>query len=148
MDAALQQRYPFIYQQFTLTPWIESFLGRSTDQLLALGEHRIVMSSKFLTVAHISEVPEGGQLRIELEDKEILLCHHEGEIFALDYYCSHDHLGLEGGTFEGGAIVCPYHGAEFCLRTGDVKAGPAWEAIDTYPVKIEDDVIVLVETSQ
>ena len=56
----------------------------------------------------------------------------------LDYrYFLIDQLDLEGGTFEGDTIVCPYHGAEFCLKNGEVRAGPAWEAIDTYPVKID-----------
>ena len=103
------------------------------------------MTSEMITLAHISELPEGTQLRVELEDKELLLCHYEGQIYAIDYYCTHDHLGLEGGTFEDGAIVCPYHGAEFCLKNGAVKAGPAWEPIAVYPVKVEADLIRIIE---
>jgi 3-phenylpropionate/trans-cinnamate dioxygenase ferredoxin subunit len=120
----------------------------SINGVPAFHDDRIFMRSKFLTVAHISELPEGGQLRVELEDKEILLCHHDGEIYALDYYCSHDRLSLEGGTFEGDTIVCPYHGAEFCLKNGEVRAGPAWEAIDTYPVKIDAELILIAESDQ
>jgi 3-phenylpropionate/trans-cinnamate dioxygenase ferredoxin subunit len=39
---------------------------------------------------------------------------------------------------EGGEIVCPRHGARFCLRTGKVLAPPAYEDIDTYPVRVAD----------
>ena len=101
------------------------------------------MSNNTVTVAHISELPEGGQLKVDLEDRELLLCRFEEQVYAIDYYCSHDQLGLEGGELERGCIVCPYHGAEFCLKTGEAMASPAWEAIPVYPVTIENDLIKL-----
>ena len=55
------------------------------------------MSNHTVTVAHISELPEGGQLKVDLEDRELLLCRFEEQVYAIDYYCSHDQLGLEGG---------------------------------------------------
>jgi len=48
---------------------------------------------------------------------------------------------LEGGFIRNGCITCPYHGAEFDLRDGYVKAPPAFEAIKTYPVKTYQDTI-------
>jgi len=48
------------------------------------------MTSEFIIAAHISEVPEGGQLRLELPDQEVLICNVSGEYFAIDYYCSHE----------------------------------------------------------
>lgn len=101
------------------------------------------MTSEFIIAAHISEVPSGGQLRVEFPDQEILICNVAGEYFAIDYYCSHDALGLEGGIIENDCITCPYHGAEFCLRSGKVMASPAWQDIRVYPVIVEDDLIKL-----
>jgi nitrite reductase/ring-hydroxylating ferredoxin subunit len=33
-----------------------------------------------------------------------------------------------------GTVQCPWHGSHFDVTTGDVKAGPAKEGIQTYPL--------------
>ena len=33
-----------------------------------------------------------------------------------------------------GTVQCPWHGSQFDVRTGEVKAGPAVQAIRTYAV--------------
>ncbi len=83
------------------------------------------MSDNYHIVAALSEMSEGHQMYIELDGEEILLCQHEGEYFAINYFCSHAEFGLEGGSIRDGCITCPYHGAEFCLKDGSVQAPPA-----------------------
>ena len=94
-----------------------------------------------ITLASLSELPDGGQLRVDLEDRTLLLVHHGGTIYAIDYYCTHDELGLEGGDLHDGCITCPYHGAEFRLADGEVLAPPAWEPIQTYAVTVSEQLI-------
>ncbi len=101
------------------------------------------MTEPFHVVAATSELEDGGQMHIELDGREILLCRYEGEFYAIDYYCSHEEFALEGGEIADGCITCPYHGAMFCLKTGAVAAPPAWEAIATYPVKVENDTVAV-----
>ncbi len=105
------------------------------------------MSDDFYVVAATSEVPEGGQLYVELNGEEILVCQHEGNYYAISYYCSHAEFTLEGGYLRNGCITCPYHGAEFSLTDGSVQAPPAFEPIKTYPIKIENDTIKLSSTA-
>ena len=45
---------------------------------------------------------------------------------------------IAGGTVEGGEIVCPRHGARFCLRTGQALTPPAYEPIRVFETKISD----------
>ena len=59
----------------------------------------------------------------------------------MSYFCSHDQFTLEGGTISNSCITCPYHGAEFSLKTGEVLAPPAFEPIRCYPTRVENDVI-------
>ncbi|MDG1205833.1 MAG: Rieske 2Fe-2S domain-containing protein [Pseudomonadales bacterium] len=101
------------------------------------------MSDTYHVVAALSEMSEGHQMYIELDGEEILLCQHEGEYFAINYFCSHAEFGLEGGSIRDGCITCPYHGAEFCLKDGSVQAPPAFEGIKTYPLKIVDETIAI-----
>ena len=38
-------------------------------------------------------------------------------------------------------VVCPHHGAEFCIRTGAVLSPPAYEDIATFPVRVEHGTV-------
>ena len=38
-------------------------------------------------------------------------------------------------------IVCPRHGARFCIRTGAALTAPAYEPTDTFPVRVENGEI-------
>ena len=96
---------------------------------------------KYYPVASTSELNDTGQLHINLNGEEILLCRAEDEYFAISYYCSHEALTLEGGMINNRCITCPYHGAEFNLETGEVLAPPAWENINTYPTTIKEEII-------
>ncbi|MFT7687387.1 MAG: nitrite reductase/ring-hydroxylating ferredoxin subunit [Candidatus Azotimanducaceae bacterium] len=101
------------------------------------------MTQQFYVVAAKSEIPEGGQMFIQLDEEEILLCHHNSHYYAIAYHCSHAEFTLEGGTMHNDCITCPYHGAEFSLTDGSVQTPPAWEGIRTYPVKVEDETILV-----
>jgi 3-phenylpropionate/trans-cinnamate dioxygenase ferredoxin component len=61
------------------------------------------------------------------------------EYFAIDDICTHDGAPLTGGEIEGSEIICPRHGARFCLRTGEALSPPAYEPVRAYQTKIEDD---------
>jgi nitrite reductase/ring-hydroxylating ferredoxin subunit len=37
-----------------------------------------------------------------------------------------------------GTVQCPWHGSQFDVRSGAVKAGPAKESIGTYQVEERD----------
>lgn len=67
---------------------------------------------------------------------ELLLLNIEGEIFAVENVCPHDNGQLHEGPVEGTDIICPRHGARFCLRTGEVLAPPATEDIDNFPTRV------------
>lgn len=101
------------------------------------------MSETYYVVAATADLLDPPQMHVDLNGEEILLCREGENYFAIAYYCSHEALTLEGGAISNGCITCPYHGAEFNLKTGEVMAPPAWEAIRTYPVKIENDTIAI-----
>ena len=99
------------------------------------------MATKFYPVADKSEFSDNDQLHVSLNDEEILLCREEEAYFAISYYCSHATLSLEGGYIYKSKIICPYHGAEFCLKTGNALTPPAYEEIKKYPLSIEGTTI-------
>ena len=81
-------------------------------------------------------------------DLEIGVYNCNGELFALEDRCSHDDGPLCEGTWdeERCLVVCPRHGSEFDLRNGVPRSLPAYVAVKTFPVRVEDG-IVLIEIS-
>ena len=69
-----------------------------------------------------------------------------GDLHALEDRCSHDDGPLCEGVWEKErcVVVCPRHGSEFDLRTGVPLSLPAYVPVKTFPVRVEDG-IVLVE---
>jgi 3-phenylpropionate/trans-cinnamate dioxygenase ferredoxin subunit len=60
-----------------------------------------------------------------------------GRYFAVEDVCTHDGAELVGGAIEGTEIMCPRHGARFCLLTGAALSPPAYEPVRVFATKIE-----------
>ena len=66
-----------------------------------------------------------------------------GELYALEDRCSHDDGPLCEGDWDPdeGVVICPRHGANFDIRTGDALTLPAFQPVETYPVRVADGMI-------
>ena len=94
----------------------------------------------------LSDLPENGALRVELDGKPICIARSGGEVFAISDICSHADVSLSEGDVEDGQIECWLHGSKFDLRTGAPTGLPAIKPVATYPVTVEgDDVLVKLE---
>ncbi len=69
-----------------------------------------------------------------------------GVLYAIEDRCTHDDGKLCEGDWEPESceVVCPRHGARFDVRTGAALTLPAYIAVETYPVRVRDDGIVVV----
>lgn len=99
------------------------------------------MESNFHGVARIGELADNTKKLVSVAGKTILLCHSDGQYFAVDNRCTHDNEALQGGTVRKCTITCPVHGARFRLKDGRSFGAPAFESLTTYPVRIEGDEI-------
>ena len=82
---------------------------------------------------------EDGQMRtLDLGRCMVVLARSGGDYFAVEDLCTHDGAELAGGAIEGGEIICPRHGARFCLRTGQAMTPPAYEPVRVFATKIEN----------
>ena len=78
---------------------------------------------------------------VELETVSLMLVNVGGEFYAVQNLCSHDGGDLNGGEIDGSEVICPRHGARFCLKTGAALCAPAFEDIDTYPVRVVEGLV-------
>jgi 3-phenylpropionate/trans-cinnamate dioxygenase ferredoxin subunit len=77
-----------------------------------------------------------------VDGQAILLVRAEdGGYFAVDPVCSHAMKPLDGGRVRGRSIVCPHHGARFCLLSGRVLGPPASAGIGAYPTRVVGDAV-------
>ncbi|MFT5644598.1 MAG: 3-phenylpropionate/trans-cinnamate dioxygenase ferredoxin subunit [Janthinobacterium sp.] len=105
-----------------------------------IDERRIAMM-EWVTVAHAEELTPGTHQVIDVDDTQVMVFNLSGQYFAIEDVCTHDGGKLTGGTVEGDQIVCPRHGARFCLRTGAALSAPAYEPTRTFPVRLEHGMV-------
>ena len=94
----------------------------------------------------LSDVPDEGAIRVQLDGKPICIARSQGEVFAVSDICSHADVALSEGDVEDGTVECWLHGSQFDLRTGKPTGLPATKPVATYAVTVEgDDVLVKLE---
>ena len=92
--------------------------------------------SKFVKVATKSEIADQSAKCVEVEGKRIALFNLGGNFYAIDDTCTHKGGPLSEGSVEGEEIECPWHGAMFDVRTGEVVGPPAQRAVMRYGVRV------------
>jgi 3-phenylpropionate/trans-cinnamate dioxygenase ferredoxin subunit len=98
---------------------------------MPLGEYR--------RVASVADAPEGRMFAVDVEGRDILICHARDGWFALDNVCTHAFARLHEGRLRGARLICPLHGASFDCRNGALLGPPAVVALKTHAVRIVGD---------
>jgi 3-phenylpropionate/trans-cinnamate dioxygenase ferredoxin subunit len=94
--------------------------------------------TEFIKVATIGEIPVGGSKLVEVDAVRVALFNLAGQVYAIEDVCTHDGGPLvEGEVVNGCEVICPRHGARFDIRTGAALSFPAFEATNTYAVRID-----------
>mgnify|MGYP001554855885 FL=1 len=103
----------------------------------------------FIRVGSLSELPAGSCAAVDIEGREILLCHTAEGIFALDNLCTHGAARLCEGKLRGSKIHCPLHGAAFDVRDGSALSRPAVRGLASHRVAVDgDDIAVALVTGR
>jgi 3-phenylpropionate/trans-cinnamate dioxygenase ferredoxin component len=99
------------------------------------------------TVCPLDELPPGSVKIVIAGDVAIGVYNLGGELYAIEDRCSHDDGPLAEGDFdpERGVAVCPRHGSLFDIRTGRPLTLPAYEPVETFPVRTDENGLVRVE---
>jgi 3-phenylpropionate/trans-cinnamate dioxygenase ferredoxin subunit len=95
-------------------------------------------------VAPAASIADGDYAQIELDAQLIAVFNIHGTFYAIDDLCTHDGGELAGGAIEGDVVICPRHGARFCLRTGAALTPPAYEPVRTYETRVNDGIVEIL----
>jgi 3-phenylpropionate/trans-cinnamate dioxygenase ferredoxin subunit len=67
----------------------------------------------------------------------------DDEFFCTDGLCTHEEVHLEDGLVMDHTIECPKHNGQFDYRTGKALRAPVCDNLQTYPVKVEGDRVLI-----
>ena len=80
--------------------------------------HAATNPATFFRAASLANLEEKQIMTVHGADRPVLLCWHEGQVFALDNRCPHMGFPLSKGSLDYGLLTCPWHHARFDLRSG------------------------------
>jgi 3-phenylpropionate/trans-cinnamate dioxygenase ferredoxin component len=106
----------------------------------------VTIGTQTQTVCRADELAAGDMRLVEIDGRKIGVFRCEdGSLVAIEDRCSHDDGPLAEGEFDAAActVECPRHGSLFDLRTGRPKTLPAYQPVDTFEVRVEDDEVKL-----
>ncbi|HEY6643634.1 non-heme iron oxygenase ferredoxin subunit [Povalibacter sp.] len=95
----------------------------------------------WLAVGPADSIASGDYAQIEIDGALVAVFNVHGTFYAIDDVCTHDGGELAGGAIDDDVVICPRHGARFCLRTGAALTPPAYEPVRTYPTRVVDGVV-------
>jgi 3-phenylpropionate/trans-cinnamate dioxygenase ferredoxin subunit len=102
-----------------------------------------VAQSEHRRVAAASEIPQGRSLCVEVEGREVLICHLAEGFFAVDNICTHARARMSEGRLRGHRVLCPLHGAAFDVRDGSVLGRPAVRPLGSHSLELRGDDLFL-----
>ncbi len=79
----------------------------------------------------------------DIDGFALLVVRCADKLYAVEDRCTHDGEPLEGAEVEQCQIICPRHGAHFCVRTGEALTPPAYEPLRTFQVRVANGRILV-----
>jgi 3-phenylpropionate/trans-cinnamate dioxygenase ferredoxin subunit len=104
------------------------------------------VSVALVRICGVGEVPEGEVRRFELDHRPYAVVNLGEEGFrVVDAICSHAHYFLDEGDVDADfeTVECPKHGSTFDLNTGRPRTLPATQPVEVFPVKVENDDVMI-----
>ncbi len=97
--------------------------------------------SDWVDVCKADELKPGEHVVIDLDGTPVAVFNLDGAFYAIEDVCTHDGAEIASGEVEGDVIICPRHGARFCIKTGEVLSPPAYEDLHPFPVRVENGIV-------
>jgi 3-phenylpropionate/trans-cinnamate dioxygenase ferredoxin subunit len=99
----------------------------------------------WIPVAPVEQIADGDYAQVEVDGVIVAVFNIHGTFYAIEDTCTHDGGELAGGALDGDVVICPRHGARFCLRTGAALCPPAYEPVRTFETRVENGIVEVKE---
>ncbi|KAK0096154.1 hypothetical protein PV326_006299 [Microctonus aethiopoides] len=94
-------------------------------------------------VCNENEIKENEMKLVTLGDEggKVLLIKQKGEYHAIGTKCTHYGALLNTGALGDGRVRCPWHGACFNIKTGDIEDYPGLDSLPCYKVTVSEGAV-------
>lgn len=106
-------------------------------------EEYVEPSEGEIEVGSVNDLKINQMKLVHIGDKRIVIARSEKGYAAFNDHCTHRGGSLAGGSMICGTVQCPWHGSQFGVHDGSVKAGPAKMPIVTYVLREENGKLLL-----
>jgi nitrite reductase/ring-hydroxylating ferredoxin subunit len=97
--------------------------------------------SEVTKLAATTDIAPGKAIAVEAGGRRIAVFNANGTFCAIGDTCTHRGGPLSQGKVQDWTVTCPWHGAKFDIRTGNVLSPPAPTGVASYKVLIEGEEI-------
>lgn len=98
----------------------------------------------WVAVCRVDEIEQEDVIPFEYGGRQFAVYRSpEGDFYATDGICTHEHAHLADGLVMGDIIECPKHNGRFNYMTGEAKRAPVCVNLRTYMVKVEADTVFI-----
>lgn len=81
-------------------------------------------SQELIDLGPLADLPVGETVEAQVGEKKVLVFQFPpGEVHVWEAICPHMGTPLEKGDCEGAVCICPFHGWQFNLRSGEEMMG-------------------------
>ncbi|XP_013379769.1 apoptosis-inducing factor 3 isoform X2 [Lingula anatina] len=98
-------------------------------------------------VCEENEIKEGEMQEVMIGDQTALLVKDHGELTAVGATCTHYGAKLSKGVLYNGRVRCPWHGACFNVKTGDIEDFPGLDSLPKYSVEVRSGRVIVKSSS-
>lgn len=93
--------------------------------------------SEWIDVIETEQLQPGVPVVREIDGVPVAVVELEGSYYAFEDLCTHEGAPMaEDGDVEGDQVVCPWHGARFCMKTGRALTAPAYEDLRCFETRV------------
>ena len=89
------------------------------------------------------DAPTGALRQVSLDGTLVCVGRTADGWVAFGDTCPHEECPLSDGELDGTVVVCPCHGSEFDVRTGDVLSPPALDPLTVYEAREEEGALLV-----
>jgi len=98
----------------------------------------------WVRVGPLGDIDDEDVMRFDHEGRTYAVFRVAGKVYATDGLCTHEQVHLCDGLVMDHVIECPMHNGRFDIRDGRALGAPACVNLNTYPAKIEDNIVFML----
>lgn len=92
-------------------------------------------------VCQEGDLKDGEMRVVTVGDTKVLLVRTQGQYSAIGSQCSHYNAPLIKGVLLGDRVRCPFHGACFNVKNGDIEDYPGLDSLPCYKVTVKNSQV-------